>query len=398
MGITIQHNPGTYFSAHGDVLFVVCDIVKASDPVTYPDYRYICDVYIGAILIARLKSYPRPDNKMGVFNVGNIVRGYLSSVFNPSAGQLRAQQMGLGEFFIGATMKFGDEYNFVLNTNLTVDSERTYYNHYNGRLLGILTNLSSLVDKPITARPLTTPISQNANFCFIPYLPTDTDNVTLEIKSYTKAGLLLGTYSTNIAPASANTLQLYNVSRNVINTASPGLIDPVVAGYYTVQFLNPNITGEPIYRFDLICEAKHEIFTVHFLNRYGGFESRDFTKVSRKVIDIEKSEFGKLGYVMDSSGVVTYKNANNVYNETRSVYASQFKEKMTLNTDILTDSEYQWLGDLILSPMSFIEIGGYFIPMSIVSNNYEFKKVINDQLTNLTIEIEFGEQFNAQYR
>lgn len=101
---------------------------------------------------------------------------------------------------------------------------------------------------------------------------------------------------------------------------------------------------------------------------------------------------------MNASGEVDYYNSNNVYNETRSVYASQYKEKMTLNTDILTDEEYDWLADLILSPMVFIEMNSYFIPCVIVRNNYEFKKVINDKLTNLTIDIEFGEQFNAQYR
>lgn len=398
MAITIQHNPGTYFSAHGDLLFTVVDIVKASDPITYPDYRYVCDVYVGAELVTRLKAYPRPDYKIGIFSVGDIIRNYVAATFNPTASQIRAQEMGSGEFYVTATMKFGEEYNFTLYTNLTVDSARVYFNHYNGRLLGSNTSLSSYLDKPLTARPSTTPVKQTGNFQFIPYLPTDTDNVTVEIKSYTEGGTLLGTYSTNIAPTAANTLQLYNISPGAINTVSPGLIDPVVASYYTVQFLNPNISDEPLYRFNLVCENKYEVFTIHFLNRFGGFESRDFTKVSRKIIDIEKSEFGKLGYTMDLSGVITYKNSNNVYNEIRSVYASQYKEKMTLTTDFLSNDEYVWMADLILSPMVFIEMSGYFVPCMITDNNYEFRKYINDQLTPLTINIEFGEQFNAQYR
>jgi hypothetical protein len=45
-----------------------------------------------------------------------------------------------------------------------------------------------------------------------------------------------------------------------------------------------------------------------------------------------------------------------------------------------------------------MESGGYFIPISITGNNYEYRKSINDKLTNLTINIEFGDQFNAQYR
>lgn len=404
MAITIQNNPGAYQSVHGDMLFVVCDIVKASDPVTYPDYRYVCDIYIGSEMVARLKAYPRPDNKMGVFNVASIVRAYLAATFNPTGSQLRAQELGSAEFFIAATMKFGEEYNFTLYTNITVDSERLYFNHYNGRLLGITTQFLNLnyLNAPVTVRPLTTPVREDATSNFIPFFPTITDSITIEVKSYTKAGALIGTYSTGIAPSAINTLQLYNVSPSVINGLSPDLINPLIAGYYTVQFLTAAKTGEPLYRFNLVCEEKHEVHTLHFLNRFGGFESRDFTKVSRKVIDIEKSEFGKLGYVMDSSGVVSYKNANNVYEETRSVYSSQYKEKLTLNTDILTDEEYSWLGDLILSPMIFIEMVDfdvtYFIPAAITENNYEFKKRVNDNMTNLTISVEFGEQFNAQFR
>lgn len=392
--MTLQNNPGTYYSAHGDLLFVIIDVAKVA---TYADYRYVCDVYVGSELVTRLKVFPRPDNGMGVFNVGKIIRAYLAATFNPTGNAVRAQELGLNEFYVDATMKFGEEYDFTLYTNILVDSERRYFNHYNGRLLGSNTTLSSYLDKPLTVRPLINTVNWYSEFCFVPYLPTDTDNVTVEVKSYTENGTLINSYSTNIAPSGANILQQYNVAPGALNTVSPGVI-PLVANYYTVQFLNPNISDEPLYRFNLVCETRYEIFRLHFLNRFGGFESRELDKVSRKVIDIEKSEYGKLGYTMDSSGVVSYKNSNNVYNETRAVYASQYKEKMTLNTDILTDDEYEWLGDMILSPMIFIEMDGYLVPCAITENNYEFKKRINDKLTNLTINIEFGEQFNAQYR
>jgi hypothetical protein len=39
-----------------------------------------------------------------------------------------------------------------------------------------------------------------------------------------------------------------------------------------------------------------------------------------------------------------------------------------------------------------------FVPVIITNNNYEHKKVINDDLTNLTLNIEFGDRFNTQYR
>ncbi len=411
MAITIQNAPSTYYSVHDDIIFTVCDIVKASDPVTYPDFQYVCDVYVASTLVARLKAYPNPTNKCGVFSIGDVLRNYITTSFNPTSA-IRAQELGVNEFNIVATMKFGEEYDFTLYTNVTVDSARTYYNHYNSRLLGVASNLSNFVDKPMTNRIAYTSLSAgNIGFpvytsnknCYIPFLPSDTSSITLRIKSFLKDGTQITTQDQAYSPAAANTLQLYNLSPTVLNTAYPGLIPLTVASYYTVQFLSSNIVLDKILKFDLVCEPKFTVYTLHFLNQYGGFESRDFTKVSRKTLDIEKQEFGKLGYTMDSSGVVSYKNSNNVYNETRSVYSSSFKEKMVLNTDILSDSEYTWLADLILSPLVYIEMQNssgvtYFVPCSITSNNYEFRKAINDKLTNLTLNIEFGERFTTQFR
>lgn len=407
MAITIQHNPGSRFSIHGDVIFTVCDIVKASDPVTYPDYRYIADIYIGSTQVARLKAYPQPDNKIGVFNIGNILRSYQAAVFNPTGGVLRSQEMGNGEFSLIATVKFGEEYNFTLYTNITVDIARSYYGHYNGRLIGQLTNLSDYIDEPLTKRIThiavfstsqgSTVYNGNKNN-FVPYFPSNAFNVTLQIKAFTDAGVELSSNDQVYTPSAGEVLQQFNLSPTIINTIFPGAIDFNVAKYFTVAFLNPNLVLDRTMKFNLVCESRYEVFTLHFLNSLGGFESRDFTKVSRKTIDIEKSEFGKLGYTMDSSGVVSYASTGNVYNETRAVFSSQYKEKLTLNTDILTDDEYNWLADLFLSPMVYVEQSDYYLPCVITANNYEFRKVINDKLTNITIDIEFGEQYNAQYR
>lgn len=397
--MSLVHSPGAYSSAHGDLIFTVLDATKAGDPVTYPDYKYVCDVYDNGNLVVRLKSFPHPDSKVGIFSISSIARSFLNpSFFNPVPSVLLSNVFGLGGFFCSSQVKFGEEYGFTTFVNIIEDAERNYYNNYNGRLLGQSTSLTDCLDKVMTVRPYATPIYRNSKFCLIPFLPTDSSDVTLIIKAYNGGGLV-GTVSKVYSPpdVSANVQMLFNVSPDAINVYSSGFISSYIT-YYTVEFNTTNIVDDSIYRFNLVCEPRHEVFTLHFLNRFGGFESRDFTKVSRKTIAIEKSEFGKLPYTMDSSGNIAYYNANKVYNETRSIYAGQYKEKMTLNTDILTDAEYRWLADLVLSPAVYIEMSSYFIPIIITENNYDFKKTINDDLTNLTLNIEFGDQFNTQFR
>lgn len=153
MAIEVKTQPGTYYSVHGDLLYVVHEATKANDPVTYPDYRYVADVYAGTELITRLKAYPQPDTKMGIFNISNILRNYVTPVFNPVADTLYCQSLASGDFNVSGTVYFGEEYNFETFPALVTDTGRKFYNHYNGRMLGNLTNLSSYPGKFCTIRP-----------------------------------------------------------------------------------------------------------------------------------------------------------------------------------------------------------------------------------------------------
>lgn len=398
MALSLLYNPGDYFSAHGDLIFTLLEDTKPFSSSLYPAYKYICDVYIDGALVARLKAFPRPDDKIGVFNIGNVVRNYLAIGFAPAPANIRAQKVGENNFYVNVICRFGEEYGFVTYSNLIVDSQRSYFNHYNRRVIGEFTTLSSYLDKVLSVRPYATPVYRSTAFCFIPFLPTDDTTINLIIKSYS-GGTLVDTTTQPFMPTalSSNEQQLFNVSPAAINAAVPGFISSFIT-FYTVEFNTTNITDDSIYRFNLVCEPKFEVYTIHFLNRFGGFESKDFTKVSRRRIEIEKKDYGSSAYAITALGQPEYFNSQKVYRETRSVYAGTWKDKLVLNSDLLTDTEYAWLEDLILSPLAYVQVDDYFYPLKITDNNYEPKKNVNDDLTNLTINIEYGDRFNTQYR
>jgi len=390
MAIVINTSPGTYLSAHEYLLFVVYEATKANDAVTYPDYKYVADVYVNGVMVARKKVTPDPVNKRGVFDISTIVRNYVSSVFSPTAGQLLAQQSGANEFFVSVVVKFGEEYNLSTYTDLTVDSARVYFNHYNADLIGAASLLSGYTNKCLSLRPAGTSVDRDDNFHFISYLPTSTTPFDVEIKAYSGT-TNTGTITQSITPAAANTLQVFNIAPVLLNTLTAGFISDSTT-HYTVE------VNDDLYALKIDCEPKYETYTLHFLNRFGGFDSKDFNKVSRKSIAIEKKSFEKLPYKVDNSGVVSFFNSNKVYHETKSTYAGKLDQSITLNSDILSDAEYEWLGDLVASPLVYMQSGDYFLPVGIKATNYEFKKVINDKLTNLTIEIDLGKSYHTQYR
>ncbi len=401
MSFSIKSQPADYYSAHGDAVYVVYDDARPG-ATGYTNYKYVCDVFIngGSTPVASVRAVPQPGSNFGIFNIGDIIRNYVASVFNPAANTLVCQQTGSGEFFTSVVCGFYAEF-YYLNT-YTVDPSTAgtylqsstatlFFNHYNGRQTGTVTSLAAFENKVASNRPQANYINSGDAYCFIPYLPTTTSGVAIQVKAYA-GSTLQGTYNGTITPSAANNLQILNVAPNAINAADAGLITAVTT-HYTVQ-----VHSGTIYTFNITCEAIYNSYAMHFLNQYGGFDSRNFTKLSRKALTITKTDFGKLPYTIDASGQVNYYNTNNVYNETRSTYASQYKEKMTLNTDIITDEEYTWLADLILSPLVYIEMNGYFIPCTITATSYEYKKRINDKLTNLQLDVEFGDQFNAQFR
>jgi hypothetical protein len=384
--MTVYAYPASYSSVHGDLIYTVYDS-KVTDSTTYPNYKYIADVYIGGALISRLRKTQDPETGVGIFNISQVVRNYLTTEFNPTGSVLRAQELGEDEFFVKVIVKFGEEYSYTSYYDITTDSERTFFNNYNARLAGITSSLSDKTNEIASNRPLSGHATLETTHYFVPYFPTSTSLVNVTVTPSGGGSV----YSTSFTPTAANNLQVLNIAPAALNALSAGTITSATTSY-TVE-----IGGQTI-AIEMICEPIYDPYPIHFLNQYGGFETKIFNKASREKYKVERKSFGKLNYTVDNSGTVNFKNSNGVYNEGRSVYSAQFDEKLTLNSDLLTDDEYVWLRDLIMSPMVYLQDGAYFFPVEISETDYEVKKVINDELTNLVITIEYGQNLNAQYR
>lgn len=382
----LKDAPASYASVHEDIIYVVYD-AHSTDSITYPNYKYIADVYIGGNLIARVKRAQDPTTGYGVFNISQVVRNYVSTSFNSISTALVSQVLGSGEFYVEVIVNFGEEYGYVTYPDILIDFSRKFFNHYNGRLVGDTTALNfSVQNKFASNNNATGSVLLSTTHYLVPYLPTFNGTVSVSVTP-TGGG---SSFTTDITH-NAQELQILNLSPVALNSLHAGTITADTTSY-TVT-----VNGQT-YTVNIICESQYQPYMIHFLNQYGGFESKLFTKVSRRKFKVDKKDFGKLNYTVDADGIVNYKNTNGVYNESKSVYSSQYEEKLTLNSDLLTDAEYVWLADLIKSPMVYIQDGAYFFPVVLSETDYEPKKAINDDLTSLTITVDYGYNLNAQYR
>lgn len=394
MSLALAYFPPALSSFQDDLLFTVTDAAAVADPVTFPNFKFIGDVYINGVLVARLKKIPHPTTGVGIFNIGQIVRSYSETVFNPAIA-IQSQEIGLGAFAVAVTIKFGEEYNFTDFLDIVVDSERIFFNNYNSRLHGSTSSLVGKTTDFLTKRDLTMSVGRvlpSSSYFFIPVYKGSTTPFNVSVSTISAAGFISAPVTTAITPTAINNLQVLNISPAAINAAHPGLITSNLSAY----IVNAG-TVNNIY-MALICEPQYTSHMIHFMNQYGGFDSQLFNKVSRKTFNVTRADFGKLPYTVDGSGNPSWFNSNNVYNETDSTYSSQFTENVLLNTDLMGDGEYIWMKDLIFSPMVYLEESGYFYAVQLQDSNYETKKTINDGLTNLTINIKFGKTYNAQYR
>lgn len=379
--MTITFQPSDYDSVHDALIYTVFD-AHAEDPVTYPNYKYILDIYVNGVMIARLRKVPNPETNIGIFDIGQIVRSYVMAQFTPTIS-VQSFELGVSTFYIELQAKIGEEYNYTSTYDIEESDTAKVYNSYNNKPGN--NTLSSFADSVISNAPHTLKVYPDQEFAFLGYLPTTTGAIDIDVTTSTG-----GSYSGTVTPSAAFYAQILNLSPDALNAASPGLITDFDT-WYEVQI------EDETYRFNIVCEPKYEVFDIHFLNQFGSYDTKVFNKVSRKVFNIQKSSFGVLPYTIDSSGNVAYSNGF-VRNETQHTYASQYTEKLMLNSDLLTDAEYAWLSELLVSTQVFINLDGELVPCNITDNNYEPKKRVNDQLTNLLINIEFGSQLNAQYR
>jgi hypothetical protein len=116
------------------------------------------------------------------------------------------------------------------------------------------------------------------------------------------------------------------------------------------------------------------------LNNLGGFDSFNFTKVSKESVEIERKQFKKFQQL-------NYAKTDRL----KTNYFTKFSENIELNSDLLTDAEWEGLRELMLSPIVILEVDkDTYYPVNILETNYPINKVVNEtRPTSLVINIQY---------
>jgi hypothetical protein len=394
MAITVNNTPGSYQSFHEDMWYVV-----SSTNTAQTSFKYVFDVYVNSVLVARIKSFPQPNNDKGLFNVAPIIRNYWESYFQPATSQTAFNHTGSGNM-VSFTIQFGEDYAGTTYTNLT-SSAGTGYNYYpnisdgKGAFDGTWFENGYAGVNLLTKRDLTQlQTNQSGNRLFIS-MNNFTSGVVYDWKlNVTRSNgndVTAGTF------VDVSGIAVIDISPVAINNYLGGTFISSATDSYVVGFEELGVGTQAEVTVTKICQPRHTHIPLHFLNSLGGYDTMIFTLVNRESRNIERKSFEQIDWQYRSSDMFRW-NQYNVFNGGAVQFNTQHTITYKLTSDWLTLTDYTWIRDLIASPEVYMENNGTFIPIKISTSQWTQKKQYVDKVYNLELDIEFGSKEFSQYR
>ena len=150
------------------------------------------------------------------------------------------------------------------------------------------------------------------------------------------------------------------------------------------------------YIFNIIdddCKGFEKI-RLTWLNRLGAWDYYSFTKRNVRTVETQRTSYKQISGLYNESVFMTHG-----YKGGQKTFYTNAKERVTLNTDFVTESTATWLEELFTSPEVYIlnefsadgsegYINKYVQPVTITSSTYTKQTRANDDLLQYTLEIE----------
>lgn len=380
MALTAKHQPTgvTYLPAYNDNIFVVTE----SDPLVYGNYnfKFICDVKDSSDnFIARLKT-PIHYNSLnkGVFNISRLLENYVTHDWNYND----TAASGCTSSVFGYKASFGYEYSTGATSAIIESSGVT--------TVGGVTCWNGSLD------PLSFLSFSEANYLMSPTASgtasflTNNQNKKLPIDAkawlYFLHGSNVATVDVVFSPSGSTSISVPSgtLGRVPIGSNIPSGI-PVGTTSYTCTPKNSG--GSQVGKaytitIDDRC-SKYPTTDLYFLNRLGGVDTMRFDMIKRTNFDIERRTYKSNPFALDNTAVTyTYDMASH----SNSDYFTQSTERITLNSNLITEAEAEWLKELLMSPRVWM-YDGTLKAVNITTSQYEQKTHAVDKAFNLTLEV-----------
>jgi hypothetical protein len=399
MAITINTEPNDISPVYSDISYVV-----TSTNYAQPNFKFVAVVKNTAgTIIAKLKApiFHGTTDK-GVFNISRILQNYVTYDFSQSLASVSK----CTNSYLAYSVEFGEEYGGTEYLNLTSDTGKYVwnglYNLYGSETISDYKLAFPAATGKFLTRVRTRRVSlAQSDYLYFMRANTGSTGCDIQVKAYNGAGSLIATSqiantftdtndkSEYLLRCPAGPDNLNDVAQAELIAGTSGSVVPASTSYYTIQAYNQlnNNYGSELYRFDVVEEcSKYAPQYLYFLNPLGGFESVRCSMASKDKYNVSRKQFKRNNYTLSGNTYAYDTSKHGITN-----YAVEKTKEVTLNTNWLTETEFEWLQDLIASPVVFL--GN--IPVNIVETSYEVFDYV-DGPNNLKITVQYTEPERLQ--
>lgn len=150
---------------------------------------------------------------------------------------------------------------------------------------------------------------------------------------------------------------------------------------------------EFVKRFYINCEPVYPVYTIHYLNYAGAFETIHFHKRSDTELRKETTTYKKNPNVL-SGGVYGYSRSS----ATERVLSTRRTERLKLNTDWLDEDHVELHKQLLDSPVIYLDLGSEqdYAQVRLVTDTYKVNKRYNEKMFSLSMDFEYSHDNTRQ--
>jgi len=391
VAITIENEPGDIAPVYSDLTYTL-----SSTNTALTNFKFVAVIKDAAgTILAKLKAPLYTGTNYGVFNISRILQNYVTFDF----AQATTIPAKCSNSFIAYSVEFGEEYNGTEYLNLTSDTGKYAWNGLYSKWDSELIS-DYEITFPGTARKFLTTIRRRrvtrTQYDYLYFMRGGTalgaDRV--EVKAYDAAGNATTSVIKQVLNASnkdefllrmgAGVANLNQITSGNLYSGTAGSVVPVGTVYSTIQVKNnTDDPGSEAYRFDIVEEcSKYSHRVLYFLNRLGGFEPLRCSMLNRDTYTIDRKQLKRNTYGFTGTQYGRDTAAHGIAS-----YATTKSRKVILNTDFLNELEWQWVDELISSPVVYLDGN---IPVNVTNTQVEVFD-LNDGPQQLRIEVEYTE-------
>jgi hypothetical protein len=388
----------------------------SSNQTTYSDFAYLFDLYyypIGGvpgipILIGKFKIVPDTTYSRGLFDASKIIKGYIQTKFEPTENLLA---WSTDKVKCTYRVQYGEYYNGTSHYNVIpdIDDVTCYY------LWSDILNASTLPLYPTVYQWLTDRDTTNLrvprNRTFLIPVNNSAFGTIYNTQRISITGDNgTGGYSHNFDNTTALQVLTLNLNSYIINQSfiddATEDLDALVPDWWATLRVKNNYNYGTIRtseaRVNYTCPKINSV-QLHFLNRYGAFETMSFDAVNKQIAAIERKQYKRQGIELGSASVSEFSSSDYtgfgetyVFSTKDTTFYTKQDYSYKLTSDWVNETDYNWLKQLIASPLVYTDVYTpgditIYYPVQIKTATWEQKLNYSDKMFNLELEINVGQ-------